>query len=103
MRHYFGAFALEVISGWAFGYGIDSINEPKHPIVLNAKKFFSIDFSFSMITSIIAPKLASLLKLNFFDKEAFNFYEKLVNQIIIKTKEMNGQNGKHISSDIFLL
>ena len=96
MRQYFGAFALDLISSSAYGLQIDSINNPDHPIVLNAKKILSIDFSFSMITSIILPKLASLLKLNFFDIKAFDFYAEMINEIIAQRREINEHPGIQI-------
>ena len=89
IRKHFGAFAMDVISSCGYGIDIDSVNNPDHPIMVNAKKVLSTDANFSMILSIIWPKLARFFKLNFFDINAINFFDKLFNDIVKRRMNSN--------------
>ncbi|XP_054157436.1 uncharacterized protein LOC128955785 [Oppia nitens] len=82
MRKYLGAFAMDVISACAYGIDVDSINNPNHPIVINAKKILSVDSNFSFIISVLMPPLARFLKLEPFNVKAIEFFDNLTKQIV---------------------
>ena len=86
MRKYIGAFAMDVISACAYGINIDSVNNADHPVVKNAKKFFAINANFRMIISFLAPSIAKLFNIDFFDPEAVKFFDELTNKIVSDRK-----------------
>ena len=79
---------MDVISACAYGIKIDSINNPEHPVVLNAKKIFGIDASISTILSITAPNIARFFKLEFLDPKAIKYFDDLTNQIVNERKKL---------------
>ena len=89
MRKYVGAFAMDVIAACAYGINIDSINNPDHPIVTNAKKILGIDANLNIILSVMAPSLARFFKLESFDINATNYFDKLTNDIVNERKKLN--------------
>ena len=89
MRKYIGAFAMDVISACAYGIDTDSVNNPEHPVVVNAKKIFGRDTNLSIILSVLAPGLARKLGLNFFDPDATKYFDRLTNQIVAERKKLN--------------
>ena len=80
---------MDVISACAYGIDIDSVNNPEHPVVVNAKKMFGLNANLSIILSIIAPGIAKLLRLNFFDTGATDYFDRLTNQIVTERKKLN--------------
>jgi len=96
MRKYIGAFAMDVISACAYGINIDSIDNPNHPIVVNAKKILNVDADLTMFISVFAPPLAEFLKLETFDLKAVNYFDALTNKIAEERKKLaqNKNNSK---------
>ncbi|CAG2168028.1 unnamed protein product, partial [Oppiella nova] len=86
IREYMGAFAMDVISACAYGVNVESINNPNHPIVVNARKMLSVDSSVSNILSILVPPIARLFRLDPMDREAINYFDKLTNDIVAERK-----------------
>ena len=81
---------MDVIASCAYGIKVDSINDPDHPIVINAKKILNTDMPISMILCLMAPKLAKLLKLEPFDIKALRYFDDLTTKIIEeRTKQIN--------------
>ena len=89
MRQCIGAFAMDVICACAYGIKVDSINNPDHPIVVNAKKMFGVNADLGIILSVFAPNIARFLKLEFFDKSAIKYFDELTNQIVAERKKIN--------------
>ena len=100
MREFNGAFAMDVISACAYGIDTDSVNNPEHPVVVNAKKMFGLNANLTRILSIMAPWLATKLRLSFFDTEATDYFDRLTNQIVAERKKLNkysnGEKGLKI-------
>ena len=95
MRKHLGAFAMEVISSCAYGIDLDAVNNPDHPIMVNAKKVLSVDTSPTQLLSILFPKVASLLRLNFFDVNAINYFDQLFNEIVKYRRGLVKQQNGH--------
>jgi hypothetical protein len=89
MRQYVGAFAMDVISACAYGINTDSIKDPNHPIVVNAKKILNVDANISLFLSAFAAPIARFLKLEPFDITATNYFDALTNKIIEERKKFN--------------
>ena len=94
IRNYLGTLAMDVIMACAYGIKLNSINNPDHPVIKNAEKVLSSDVNFNRLTSIIFPKLACWMKLNFFDVNATDFMIKLAEDMIVKRKKLNEQFGR---------
>ena len=95
MRQLIGAFAMDVISACAYGIKIDSTNNPDHPIVLSSEKILGTDVNLSMLTSILFPKLAKLLRMNFFNIDSINALDNLINRV----KNQRRDNQTNITLD----
>ncbi|CAG2174563.1 unnamed protein product, partial [Oppiella nova] len=89
MRKYIGAFAMDVISACAYGINPQSINNPNHPIVSNAKKILGVDAGLHQIISVMIPRLGKLLNLEPFDIKAVDYFDGLTNQILSERKVSN--------------
>ncbi|CAG2118805.1 unnamed protein product, partial [Medioppia subpectinata] len=87
IREHFGAFAMDVISACAYGINVESINNPNHPIVVNARRMLSVDSSLSNILSILVPPIARFLRLDPMDRQAIDYFDKLTNQIVTERKQ----------------
>ncbi|CAG2121720.1 unnamed protein product, partial [Medioppia subpectinata] len=106
MRKYLGAFAMDVISACAYGINVESINNPNHPIVVNAKKILSVDSSLSYAVSALLPPIARLLRLEPFDKKAIEFFDSLTKEIVNERKraaKLTTNEGKKRSDFIQLM
>lgn len=87
-----------MISKVAFGTKIDSLVETDNPLILNAKKLFSVDMSlaniFRVTLIIMTPKLANLLKIRL-NGDVVDYFTKFSYQVIDqKRKEMAAKKGK---------
>ncbi len=102
MRKYIGAFAMDVISACAYGIKVDSINNPNHPIVLNAQKILNVDASLSAFLSAFAAPIAKFFKLELFDINATNYFDVLTNKLVEERKKSIKiqENSKEIVSYI---
>ena len=99
---FYRAFSLDVVASTAFGISIDSMNEPKNPIVSNAKKFFG-QKPFTRILFEFYLTLARLKKLRPTDFESFNYFSRLTEKITRekrydRTRKYSGGllNGKKV-------
>ncbi|CAG2101065.1 unnamed protein product [Medioppia subpectinata] len=99
MRKYIGAFAMDVISACAYGINPQSISNPDHPIVTNAKSILGLDAGVNQIFSVLTPALARFLNLEPFPVKAVDYFDDLTNQIL-KERKVNNKyiivnNNKH--------
>lgn len=82
MKKFIGSFAMDTIATAGYGIHLDSLSDPNHPVVVNAKKVLNVDASFSMVVSTLFPWLANFFKLEPFDKKAVQFFDDLTSKII---------------------
>ncbi|XP_054155295.1 cytochrome P450 3A29-like [Oppia nitens] len=96
MRKYIGAFAMDVISACAYGINVESVKNPNHPIVTNAKKILGVDANIQALVSVLFPPLGKLLNCEPFDVNAVQYFDDLTNQILKERKARNkyGINDK---------
>ncbi|CAG2110432.1 unnamed protein product, partial [Medioppia subpectinata] len=99
MRKYIGAFAMDVISACAYGINPQSISNPDHPIVTNAKSILGVDAGVSVILSVMTPRLGRFLNLEPFPVNAVDYFDSLTKQILserkVNNKYMTINNNKY--------
>lgn len=81
MKELFGKYANDVISSSAFGYKIDSFDDPNNEFYLSGKKFAEFGSAkglFRVIMILMLPKLASLLKIRIIDRKVTSFFRNMV-------------------------
>ncbi|XP_054155184.1 cytochrome P450 3A29-like [Oppia nitens] len=103
IRELIGAFAMDVICGCAYGINLDSIKNPEHPVVVNAKKVLNTDVNLRQVIGLLMTPLAKLLKLEFFDLNATNFFEELTNKILQERQHKNNYTDKRRTDFIQLM
>jgi hypothetical protein len=98
MMDYYRAFSLDVVANTAFGIRVDSLREPNHPLVANAKKFFGqkpvtrLIFEFYLTFSRLKQIRPS-------DFESFNYFARLTERLtrekryLAKRKSSSGLIG----------
>jgi len=79
---------MDVISACAYGINIDSIDNPSHPIVINAKKILNVNASISILLSVLFPPFAKYLKLEPFDIKAANYFDTLTKRLVEERKKL---------------
>ncbi|CAG2113708.1 unnamed protein product, partial [Medioppia subpectinata] len=89
MRNYVGAFTMDVICACGYGIQADTINNPDHPIVTNAKRVLGFNGGLSIVLSALTPGLARLLRLEPFDIKAVKYFDGLTKQILNERKVNN--------------
>ena len=94
MQKYVEAYVIDSIAASTFGISVDSMNNPDHPMVINAKNTMSNDANVSRIISVLAPKIARYFRLEFFDKKVLDYFGNLVNQCV-KESESSSQDKPH--------
>ncbi|KAI8515236.1 Cytochrome P450 3A4 [Branchiostoma belcheri] len=81
-----GAYTMDVISGTAFGVDVDSLHNPDHPFVANAKKLFEFNlFNPVVVILFLFPKMAKVMgKFGFslFPKSVITFFSSAVDNVI---------------------
>ena len=91
MKKVLSAFTMEVVIRVAFGTKVDALIDDNNPIIVNARKIFSKDFSLLMVPKMIVlaflPKVARLLGLTFFPKDVTNFFLNLFRNIIAEREK----------------
>ncbi len=102
IKTYVNAFTMDVLCSCAFGIDLQSINDPKHPLVENAKKAYSVDLSFSAIVGYIAPQIAKFFKLEGLDREAVEYFKKLTAKIV-ETRKYRDKTLQSYESDFMQL
>lgn len=86
---------MDVLSSCVFGIKLDSIDNPDHPVVQNAKQFLALSPNLSRVLSVLTPRLAQFLRLEFFDPKTVQYFADLTKQIISeRRKHKNGVNCK---------
>lgn len=94
MKRVVSAFTMEVVIRVAFGTKVDALIDENNPIITNAKRIFSRDFSLLDVPKamllVFMPRVARLLGLTFLPEEVSRFFLDLVRNIVaerIKDKE----------------
>ncbi len=92
MKELFSKYANDVISSAAFGYQINSFEDPQNEFYLSGKTF--LEFSspktaFRMMLILMAPKVASYFKVTLFNSKITNFFRSMVLNNM-KTREEQG-------------
>ncbi|CAG2117670.1 unnamed protein product, partial [Medioppia subpectinata] len=77
MRKHVGAFAMDVISRCGYGIDVESINNPNHPIVINARNILSTDAKIGAVLSGMFPALAKLVGAEPFDIDSCRYFDEL--------------------------
>ena len=83
---------MDVIACCGYGIEIDSVTNANHPIVVNAKKILNVDINLGKMICFLLPRIAQLLDLNAFDKDAILYFDKLTFEIV--EKRLSQKNGK---------
>lgn len=96
LRKFFRAFSLDAIASTAFGVRLDSLNEPDHPIVSNARKFFSRKPVTRLFFEIYLT-FARIKKMRPTDFESLNYFSKLTEKI---TREKRYQRKRKYSGGL---
>ncbi|XP_017462254.1 PREDICTED: cytochrome P450 3A8-like, partial [Rhagoletis zephyria] len=92
LKKYINGFAMDVIACCGYGVEIDSVRDPNHPVVVNATKILNVDVTITQIICFLFPKVAKWFKLDIFDKDAVNYFDKLTFEIVEKRlKEADGK------------
>lgn len=94
VRELYRAFSLDAIASTAFGMKLDSFNDPSHPIVSNAHKFFSRKPVTRFLFEIYLT-FAKIKKMRPSDFESLNYFSKLTEKI---TREKRYQQKRKYSS-----
>lgn len=81
MKDLFSKYANDVISSAAFGYKINSFEDPNNEFYLSGKKF--LEFSsprtaVRMMLILLLPKVASFFKVGLFDSSVMDFFRSMV-------------------------
>ena len=93
MQHFIKAFNMDVLCSCAYGINTDSVNNPGHPFVVNIKKILNMNINIGRVLSMLAPKVARLFNIEFFDSKAINFFTQQSEMILMETK-IDGNYGK---------
>ncbi|CAG2102535.1 unnamed protein product [Medioppia subpectinata] len=97
MRNYVGAFTMDVISACGYGIETDSINNPDHPIVINAKRLLASTSKLPTILSVLTPGLARLFHLEPFDKQSKRRTDFI--QLILDAENSDKELNSHSDSE----
>lgn len=92
MKELFSKFANDVISSAAFGYKINSFEDPNNEFFLSGKKF--LEFSsprtaIRMMLILLLPKVAHFFKVGLFDSTVMDFFRSMV----LKNMESRERQG----------
>nr|AZR39447.1 cytochrome P450 [Agasicles hygrophila] len=86
----FTRFTNDVIATTAFGVKTDSLKDRENDFYVMGNKltkFTSVWLGIKLFIIVLAPKIADLFKLSFFDKEVTAFFTKTINSTIETRKE----------------
>lgn len=81
MKELFSKYANDVISSAAFGYKINSFEDPNNEFYLSGKKFMEFSSpktAVKMMFILFMPKLASFFKVMLFDAKTMDFFRSMV-------------------------
>ncbi|XP_078571526.1 cytochrome P450 3A29-like [Branchiostoma floridae x Branchiostoma japonicum] len=89
-----GAFSMDVISSTAFGVEIDSLHNPDHPFVTNAKAIFDISlFNIAFFIMFAFPQLGKFLErfgMTVLPKKPMKFFSEAVDSVMDMRKTNPG-------------
>lgn len=81
MKDVFSKYTNDVISSSAFGYKVNSFENPNNEFYLAGKKFLDFNTPLAAAKFILMqtlPKIAALLDINFTDSKVMNFFRSMV-------------------------
>lgn len=81
MKDLFSKYANDVISSTAFGYKVNSFENPDNEFYLAGKKFMDFSTPLAAVKILLMqtlPKIATSLDINFTDSKAMNFFRSMV-------------------------
>ncbi|XP_013364899.1 PREDICTED: cytochrome P450 3A9-like isoform X2 [Chinchilla lanigera] len=82
MKHVFGAYSMDVITGTSFGVNVDSLNNPQDPFVEKVKKLLKFDFFDPLFLLVVLfPFLTPVLdalNISMFPRDVTDFFKKSV-------------------------
>ncbi|XP_074660288.1 cytochrome P450 3A9-like [Tubulanus polymorphus] len=94
----FGCFSLDVTAATIFGLQVNSLENPKEPIVVHAKKLMQkfTDKSLGVILLFMAPKLFSLLTrlgiMSMLPSETMKYFETILDRALKERREDEDQS-----------
>ena len=95
LKEIFGGYTMDSIIQIAFGIKIDSLMDPKNPILLASRKIFQNDFGIEKILKItllqLLPGIAKMLDIRLFGPQ-FALFGKISKEIIDKKRESLSNN-----------
>lgn len=103
-KRLYGCYTMDSIVQVAFGLKIDSLTEKNHPVITNAYRLFSADFSIRNLlivaSLLLVPKIAKLLGLRFNGK-SIDYFSEFSTKILkdkraAYTKEKEGKASNFI-------
>lgn len=98
IKNNLSGFTMDVIASCGYGINVDSVRQPNHPIVENAKRILAVDASFTFIFTMTMNKLAEWLKMEAFNKQSINYFDRLTHEIIDKRLESPDSSCKSAKS-----
>lgn len=81
MKELFTKYANDVISSTAFGYKINTFEDPNNEFYLSGKKFAefaSVKAIFRVVTILMLPKVASFFNISIIDQKVTNFFRTII-------------------------
>ncbi|CAG2178513.1 unnamed protein product, partial [Oppiella nova] len=103
MKRITGAYAMEVVIHVAFGRKVSALIEPNNPIIENARKMFSTSL-FSLVkfvTMMLAPNVATMLKISPLDRKAMKFFRE-ISLTLIDDRKRGLETGSPLKRADFL-
>lgn len=92
MKEIFSKYANDVISSAAFGYKINSFEDPNNEFFLSGKKFLDVSSARTavrMMLILLLPKVAHFFKVGLFDSKVMDFFRSMV----LKNMESREEQG----------
>ena len=77
---------MDVLCSCGYGIDIESIKNPNHPIVVNARKAFEMDLDISKVLGYVWPQLAKLLNIQAINSDSVKFFRQLSHEIMTDRK-----------------
>ncbi|XP_074595347.1 cytochrome P450 6a14 isoform X2 [Brevipalpus obovatus] len=91
VKSYLLSFTLDTFSSCAFGVKVDSLKDPKNPLVKNSKKLFNTNIHWLSLIAFMCPSMAplgSLFKFSIFNPNALRYFESLILGLIGRRTEL---------------
>ena len=95
VKNIFGAFTMEVIGSCAFATNTNTLVNPDHPFLVNAKKLFNVKILKALAAFLLPVSINKRLGItSFFDNDSLEYLIKLLRQII-KERQNNKDNYEY--------